>query len=114
MDRFFSGRHRLFSHFVDGQVRASYTAADGLGAGRVSDVQLDDDGTLWISTEGGLSRLKNNRLATLTSKNELPCEGVTRGSVYEAQIDRSLYSTCRPAISVAVMGSHKHKSNPFQ
>jgi ligand-binding sensor domain-containing protein len=27
------------AYFSDGQVRASYTAADGLGAGRVSDFQ---------------------------------------------------------------------------
>jgi len=64
------------AYFADGQVRASFTAADGLGAGRVSDFKLDDDGILWISTEGGLSRLKNGRVATLTSKNGLPCDTV--------------------------------------
>jgi PAS domain S-box-containing protein len=64
------------SNFSDGQVRASYTAADGLGAGRVSDLLFDHDGTLWISTEGGLSRLKDNRVATLNSKNGLPCDTV--------------------------------------
>jgi signal transduction histidine kinase/streptogramin lyase len=64
------------AYFSDGQVRASYTAADGLGGGRVSDFRFDDHGTLWVSTEGGLSRLKNNRVATLTSKNGLPCDTV--------------------------------------
>jgi signal transduction histidine kinase/ligand-binding sensor domain-containing protein len=64
------------AYFPDGQVRATYTTTDGLGAGRVSDFQFDDDGTLWVSTEGGLSRLKNNRVATLTSKNGLPCDTV--------------------------------------
>ena len=34
------------------------------------------DGTLWAATEGGLSRLKNGRVATLTSKNGLPCDTV--------------------------------------
>jgi signal transduction histidine kinase/ligand-binding sensor domain-containing protein len=62
--------------FSDGQVRASYTTADGLGAGRVSDFYFDGEGVLWISTEGGLSRLKNNRVATLNSKNGLPCDTV--------------------------------------
>src|SRR5947209_5182660 len=62
--------------FADGQVRASYTAANRLGAGRVSDFQFDDDGTLWVSTEGGLTRLKNNHVATLSSKNGLPCDTV--------------------------------------
>jgi signal transduction histidine kinase/ligand-binding sensor domain-containing protein len=64
------------AYFSDGQVRASYTAANGLGAGRVSDFRFDDDGALWVSTEGGFSRLKNNRVATLTSKNGLPCDTV--------------------------------------
>ncbi|MGO9679983.1 MAG: two-component regulator propeller domain-containing protein [Candidatus Sulfotelmatobacter sp.] len=64
------------AYFSDDQIRALYTTADGLGGGRISDFQFDDDGTLWISTEGGLSRLKNNRLATLSSKNGLPCDKV--------------------------------------
>lgn len=64
------------AYFVDGQVRASYTTADGLGEGRVSSFQFDHDGALWVATEGGLSRLKNGRVATLTSKNGLPCDTV--------------------------------------
>ena len=63
-------------HFKDGQVLASYTAADGLGDGRINDFRFDRDGTLWAATEGGLSRLKNGRVATLTSKNGLPCDAV--------------------------------------
>ena len=64
------------AYFKDGQVRASYAAADGLGEGRVNSLQLDQDGTLWAATEGGLSRVKNGRVATLTSKNGLPCDTV--------------------------------------
>src|SRR5262249_8704774 len=64
------------AYFADGQVRASYSAADGLGEGIVNGFRLDQDGTLWAATESGLSRLKNNRFATLTSKNGLPCDAV--------------------------------------
>jgi signal transduction histidine kinase/ligand-binding sensor domain-containing protein len=64
------------THFLDGQIRASYTSANGLGTGRVSHFQFDRDGTLWIATEGGLSRLKNGRVASLTSDNGLPCNSV--------------------------------------
>jgi ligand-binding sensor domain-containing protein/signal transduction histidine kinase len=64
------------AYFSNGQVRAKYTTTDGLGAGRVSDFQFDDDGALWVPTEGGLSRLKNNHVATMTSKNGLPCDTV--------------------------------------
>ena len=81
------------SYFSDGHIRTSYTAIDGLGTGRISDFQLDDDGTLWISTEGGLSRLKNNRLATLTSKNGLPCDTV-HWSIEDNDHSMWLYTAC--------------------
>jgi signal transduction histidine kinase/ligand-binding sensor domain-containing protein len=64
------------AYFSDSQIRESYTTADGLGAGRVNDFLSDHDGTIWISTVGGLSRLKNNGLATLTRNNGLPCDTV--------------------------------------
>ena len=62
--------------FRDGHVRSSYSAADGLGEGRVNQLRFDGEGALWIATEGGLSRLKNGRIATLTSKSGLPCDAV--------------------------------------
>jgi len=57
-----------------GRVGASYSAADGLGAGRVGSLQFDSDGTLWAATAGGLSRIKDGHIVTLTSKNGLPCD----------------------------------------
>lgn len=63
-------------YFRDGKVEASYGAADGLGAGRVTALRVDSEGALWVSTAGGLSRLKNNRIATLTTANGLPCNTV--------------------------------------
>jgi signal transduction histidine kinase/ligand-binding sensor domain-containing protein len=63
-------------YFKDGQARKSYAAADGLGEGRVNSLRFDRDGALWAATEGGLSRLKNGRLATLTGKNGLPCDAI--------------------------------------
>ncbi|HEX6896842.1 MAG TPA: two-component regulator propeller domain-containing protein [Bryobacteraceae bacterium] len=60
----------------DGQVRASYSAKDGLGTGRVSELRFDRGGALWAATESGLSRLKDGRIATLSIKNGLPCDAV--------------------------------------
>jgi signal transduction histidine kinase/ligand-binding sensor domain-containing protein len=62
----------------DGAIRASYGVADGLGAGRVSQLQFDQDGSLWAATQGGLSRIdvEGGRIATLTSGNGLPCDTV--------------------------------------
>ena len=65
------------SYFKDRQVRASYTAANGLGKGNVPGLQLDRDGALWAATEeGGLSRIKDGRIATLTTRNGLPCDTI--------------------------------------
>jgi signal transduction histidine kinase len=63
--------------FKDGQVRGSYTAAAGLGKGHVAGLRLDRDGALWAATqEGGLSRIKDSRVATLTTNNGLPCDTI--------------------------------------
>jgi signal transduction histidine kinase/ligand-binding sensor domain-containing protein len=60
----------------DGQIRAHYTSANGLGAGFVSSLRLEEDGVLWAATQGGLSRIKDARITTLTSRNGLPCDTV--------------------------------------
>jgi PAS domain S-box-containing protein len=64
------------AYFKDGKVSESYSGVAGLGEGIVNSLSLDSDGTLWAATEGGLSRVKNGRVATLTSQNGLPCDTV--------------------------------------
>ena len=64
------------AYFKDGKVLESYAGVDGLGDGIVNSLSLDSDGTLLAATEGGLSRVKNGRIDTLTSKNGLPCDTV--------------------------------------
>ena len=81
-------------YFKDGKVKASYTAADGLGKGHVPGLRLDRDGAVWAGTEeGGLSRIKDGRIATLTTKNGLPCDTI---HVTIEDDDRSLwlYAAC--------------------
>jgi len=63
-------------YFRNGQVRTSYTGAEGPGEHRVADLQLDPDGTLWAATDAGLSMIQQGRIATLTSKNGLPCDAI--------------------------------------
>ena len=60
----------------DGQVQTSLKVNDGLGSGTVWSLYVDNETTLWASTEGGLSRVKDGRVTTLTMKNGLPCEAV--------------------------------------
>jgi signal transduction histidine kinase/ligand-binding sensor domain-containing protein len=82
-------------YFKDGQVRASYTAADGLGKGPVAGLQLDRDGTVWAAIEegGGLSRIKDGRIATLTTKNGLPCDTI-HWSIRDDDGSVWLYTAC--------------------
>ena len=64
------------AYLKDGRVVASYNAANGLGRGMVGALHLDSDAILWVSTEGGLSRIENGRVHTLRAKDGLPCDAV--------------------------------------
>ena len=64
------------AYFNDGRIKETYGRAEGLGSGRVSALHIETDDTIWAATEGGLSRIKNGRVLTLTSKNSLPCDGI--------------------------------------
>ncbi|HVO61011.1 MAG TPA: two-component regulator propeller domain-containing protein, partial [Terriglobales bacterium] len=62
--------------FRDGQVRASFGSHEGLGAGRVNALYIDGTNELWAATDGGLSRIKDGHVTTMTSNNGLPCDAV--------------------------------------
>ena len=82
------------AYFKDRRLGASYTPADGLGEGAVADLQLDRDGALWAATEvGGLSRVKDGRIATLTSENGLPCNAI-HWSIEDDDRSWWLYTAC--------------------
>jgi ligand-binding sensor domain-containing protein/signal transduction histidine kinase len=82
------------SYLKDRQLRASYTAAHGLGQPPVQHLQLDRDGALWAATlNGGLSRIKDGHVATLTSRNGLPCDG-TNWTIDDDEGSLWLYMRC--------------------
>ncbi|HWC15884.1 MAG TPA: two-component regulator propeller domain-containing protein, partial [Terriglobales bacterium] len=81
------------AYFADNHLRASYSAADGLGEGRVNSLRFESDGTLWAATEGGLSRLRDGRIVTLTRKNGLPCDTV-HWTVEDNARSFWLYTSC--------------------
>jgi len=64
------------AYVKDGQVRASYSTANGLGGNRVTHLRFGSDGALWAATDGSLSRIKDGNVTTLTAKNGLPCDEV--------------------------------------
>jgi ligand-binding sensor domain-containing protein/PAS domain-containing protein len=80
--------------FKDGKIRETYTAADGLGKGDISALRVDRDGALWVSTQaGGLSRIKDGRVHTLTIRNGLPCNAI-HWSIEDDKRSLWLYTAC--------------------
>jgi signal transduction histidine kinase/ligand-binding sensor domain-containing protein len=64
-------------YFKGGKVEAAYTPAQGLAAGHVAGLRLDDQGAVWAATDkGGLSRIKDGRVTTLSLANGLPCDRI--------------------------------------
>jgi signal transduction histidine kinase/ligand-binding sensor domain-containing protein len=103
------------AYFKDGRIRAAYAGSDGLGEGRINTLRVDADGTVWAATDGGLSRLKNGRIASLTSKNGLPCDAVhwsmedDAGSVW-LYMPCGLVRLARAELAEWAAAAHKDKS----
>jgi signal transduction histidine kinase/ligand-binding sensor domain-containing protein len=64
------------AYFSGDRITLAYSAENGLGAGQILDLRFSADGALWAATQGGLSRLKDGSIATLSSQNGLPCDTV--------------------------------------
>ncbi len=64
------------AYFRQGQIRNLPLRDDRGVASRVLDLARNRDGTLWASTEHGLSRIAAGQVATLTTANGLPCNKV--------------------------------------
>ena len=62
--------------FGNDRIQRSYSMAEGLGRGRVNALRFGEHGALWVATEGGLSRIKDGHITTLSSNNGLPCDTI--------------------------------------
>jgi PAS domain S-box-containing protein len=81
-------------HFLkDGEVRATYTPAEGLGAGFIAHLRIDRDEVLWAATAGGLSRIKDGRVQTLSEKSGLPCDTI-HWSIEDDSRTLWMYTVC--------------------
>jgi signal transduction histidine kinase/ligand-binding sensor domain-containing protein len=81
------------AHFTDGTIRAWFSAENGLGKGHVTDLRFGPGGALWAATDGGLSRIKDGHVTTLTSKNGLPCDQVV-ATIEDNDHSTWLYLAC--------------------
>ncbi len=64
---------------VDGDQATTFGTAEGVPRGLVRDILAEPDGTVWIGTYGsGLGRLRDGRVARLTTEHGLPDNSVSR------------------------------------
>jgi ligand-binding sensor domain-containing protein/signal transduction histidine kinase len=64
------------AYYSGGKITRRFGPSDGLAPGMITDFHLDKAGTLWIAAEGGLSRLRDGKILTLTSANGLGCDRI--------------------------------------
>lgn len=64
------------AYYTADKITRRYSGSDGLAPGTITDLHLDKTGALWIAAEGGLSRLRDGRILTLTTANGLGCDRV--------------------------------------
>lgn len=105
------------SYVHGGRVQATYTTVEGLGEGIVIGLRQDADGSIWAGTgSGGLSRIQDGRVATMSVANGLPC-----GTVHWSMVDDSgalwLLMACGlarvPAADVAAwVADPRHRVTP--
>jgi signal transduction histidine kinase/ligand-binding sensor domain-containing protein len=62
--------------FKNGKVVERYGVKDGLTVGVLRDLQVDGDGAVWVSTQSGLARLMDGKIAVLGQQSGLPCDAV--------------------------------------
>jgi PAS domain S-box-containing protein len=85
--------HGEVAYFNNGAIRTSYSEGNGLGKGAVTDLRFGADGALWAATNGGLSRIKDGKVITLSGKNGLPCDKVA-ASIEDDEQAMWLYLAC--------------------
>jgi len=93
-DGFWIGfKQQGIAYLAGHRVGTTFGAKYGLAGKRVWDLHIDKEGTLWAATEGGLRRIRDGRVETLTAKNGLPCNAVYWAIEDEAS-SLWLYSAC--------------------
>jgi signal transduction histidine kinase/ligand-binding sensor domain-containing protein len=63
-------------HFSEGRARPLEALQERLPKRRVSQLAIEQDGTLWVSTEAGLARVAGGQVSVLDVNSGLPCDEV--------------------------------------
>lgn len=92
----------------------NYTMLDGLSNNNIRDIYEDQDGTLWIGTYGGgLNRLKNEKITSITTKQGLYDDVVSKILIDDFDNfwmlgNRGIFSISRQALNEAAEGIVSH------
>jgi len=71
-----------------------YSSSDGLWPRQIERPSVWQRGGPWDATEGGLSRIKDGQIRTLTSRNGLPCDPVIWSRQDDDDSSSWLYMPC--------------------
>lgn len=85
-------KHEGLAYLNGRGIDASFASEAGLRE-RVWNLQVDHEGTLWAATERGLVRVRNAQLASLTTRNGLPCDAI-HWVIEDDASSLWLYSAC--------------------
>ncbi|HEX9658064.1 MAG TPA: two-component regulator propeller domain-containing protein [Bacteroidota bacterium] len=105
-----------WSNLVAGRLPIrTYTAADGLGSGRINNISFDSRGFLWAGTREGLSRFDGNEFTTYGVEHGLPDNTVrpliqTARGTYLVMTNDALVSWCDPPADSLHAASSKNES----
>jgi signal transduction histidine kinase len=61
---------------VDGRVRVPKAVNERLPKRRVSQIEVEPDGSLWLATEQGLAHVAGDEVSVLDGKGGLPCDAI--------------------------------------
>ena len=93
-DGFWLGfKHQGIGYSAAFQIGPTFAAKYELSGERVWDLHIDKEGTLWAATEGGLSRIRDGRVETLTAKSGLPCDAI-HWAIEDDASSLWLYTAC--------------------
>ncbi|MBI4749013.1 MAG: protein kinase [Acidobacteria bacterium] len=73
-------------HYFKDETFRVWHSQDGMPDDTVRSLAVDSAGTVWVSTNGGLARLKNGRMTPITTRN-----GLADNAVFSMLEDRSGY-----------------------
>lgn len=75
-------KHQVVSDSIIPVPEISYTTSDGLSDNNISQIQIDNNNSIWLGTTWGVSKISNNQITSYTHEN-----GIIGGQVYSLTLN---------------------------